>query len=695
MGSSRHRCCGWGFWIPCFAGVHLFHCTVSAENETASVAVTDLLHAAGNALTDEVRLERINELIAHPECPEGLRSDAERLREEIDRWLNSPDLDFFSKEVRKTGTYDFNIAEDSALFPLAQFYLARMLVWVTLEYGDIWGNPTRRREMLDNARFLFELIVAKYPENQVARMYLGDPVPPCVYYRAVPGAPEWAVYQREALERLTDIIEWWVQHRMRPDGSYRGGWGDDCEMWRWWTPVLIGFDVPMITAAQARFSRAMFAQEHMAEGYTRHLYDVEHTAEDSADTLTPMMHLEPDNPEWAQRALRLADLTEHFWTGKNARGMRQFKSTYFSVNRIDDSPRRACDTPMHVRAVQPVLLYWQRTGDPRLTTLFREWMDTWVDAAARAESGKPAGVIPAAIHWPEGTIGGLGETWWDPENHSADPLYVWPSAVNQMLYALLQTYFMTGDATYLEPLKASARLRVDYLHRNPKEPVREGSALWCGERLGGIKPVLAKYRQLTGDTSFDALLTAEAPPYAGFRLTGERRELEWALRDTAEALRINFDGYTREVRYTDRVLRFPALFASNGMFPDAIVTIRQPDTSLLYSSVTGDWGDALYLPLNAVRWMTPSRDIAALVTFASEDKFESELFHFGEEVREFDAKLFLLKPGHYVKTLRDSSAEIDLEKEELSVSATPFVIRVGLPARRLCRLSLHRVSEGN
>ena len=31
---------------------------------------------------------------------------------------------------------------------------------------------------------------------------------------------------------------------MREDGQYGGGWGDDCEMWRWWAPVLLGFDDP-------------------------------------------------------------------------------------------------------------------------------------------------------------------------------------------------------------------------------------------------------------------------------------------------------------------------------------------------------------------------------------------------------------------------------------------------------------------
>ena len=69
----------------------------------------------------------------------------------------------------------------------------------------------------------------------------------------------------------------------------------------------------------------------MKGGYTRHVYDVEHTAEPSKDTITPMMHLAPDDPEWRQRAMRLAELMETVWTGRNERGQLQFKSTYFSA----------------------------------------------------------------------------------------------------------------------------------------------------------------------------------------------------------------------------------------------------------------------------------------------------------------------------------------------------------------------------
>ena len=158
----------------------------------------------------------------------------------------------------------------------------------------------------------------------------------------------------------------------------------------------------------------------MKLGYTDRIFDVEHTAEDSSDTCTAMMHLKPEDEVWKQRALRLVELMENFWMGRNERGFLQFQSTYFSSEEVDPDPRKACDTVYHPRTIQPALLYWQRTGDPYVGKLLTSWMDTWVDATLREEKGKPAGIVPSAIHWPDGRVGGITDTWWDPNNHTDD-----------------------------------------------------------------------------------------------------------------------------------------------------------------------------------------------------------------------------------------------------------------------------------
>ncbi|MBL7152680.1 MAG: hypothetical protein ISS79_03120 [Phycisphaerae bacterium] len=662
-----------------------------ASGSSGEDSLAAAIQRAGNADSESVRLEILKGLQQEPGLDAALKADLDRLITHIGRYTKEKRLDYFGREVSRKTDFDFGLSENSALESLTWLYRGRMVIWYAMESGGVWNNAERRRQFFGTARGFFERYSKAFPENRIARMYLGEPIGPEKHYDAAAGAPEWAVYQRESLERIADIIEWWIDNRMQGDAQYGGGWGDDCEMWRWWVPVLIGFESPKITAAQARFSDAMMSQEHMKPGYTTRMTDVEHTAEDSADVITPMMHLDPDNPLWLSRAVRMAELMEDLWTGRNERGMLQFKSTYFTAEKVDTNPQRACDTVYHPRAVQPTLLYWQRTGDKKLTRLFGDWMDTWVDAAARAERGKPAGVIPSAIHWPDGDIGGAGKDWWDPRNHGEYTLYLWPSAMSMMTDTLLLTYYMTGEERYLEPIRSMAKIRLKHLRSSVREEPVPGSESWCAEKLGFLAGTIAKYRFLTGSKEFDELLAGGMSPYMRFRLKGDRDNLIGALRNTAQALRINFAGYTSEVRYTDRVLRFPSLFGA-GFARGKAGAIHRPNTSLLYSSATGDPGGAGYFPLNAVRWLTPPRNIAALVTDSGTSSFAAELFNFQNAPRKISAELYLLAGGEYNLTVavKDGDKTKTAETGAFTVTGPRTRVSFDLPGRKLCLMICSR-----
>jgi len=155
----------------------------------------------------------------------------------VERWNSEPSLyQWFDKEVRRTADYDFSLSARSPLEPLACFYRGRMLVWITNEHGNIIGYHDERRRFLDRAVRDFRIAAAAFPENRVIRMYLGEPIPPAIPYAAPAGAPAWAALQREGLERLADIVTWWIRNRLGKNGEYGGGWDDDCEMWRHWVP---------------------------------------------------------------------------------------------------------------------------------------------------------------------------------------------------------------------------------------------------------------------------------------------------------------------------------------------------------------------------------------------------------------------------------------------------------------------------
>ncbi len=654
----------------------------------AKPSVAQLILDAGNAEDDAGRLEILKRLDARSDLEPRLRGELGRLTAEVQRWVHEPQLfQWFDKPIRSKLDYDFGVSEDSPLYPITCIYRGRMLVWTANEYGNILGYHDERRRFFDRAVEQFRVANQAFPENRIVRMYLGEPIPPTKEYSRVPGAPDWAVWQREGLERLTDIVLWWIEHRLQPDGQYGGSWDDDCEMWRSWVPVMIGFEHPKITEAQAFFSRALLSQEYMRDGYTRRSYDVEHTAEPSSDTITPMMHLAPDDPEWRQRAMKLADLMETVWTGRNERGQLQFKSTYFSAQRVDPDPVRACDTPYHVRAIEPALVLWLRTGDQRLGRLFTAWLDTWVDAAARAERGKPAGVIPAAIRWPSGELAGPGPEWWDPQHHNEPRLYEWPSAVQGMTDALLLAHHMTEDEEYLQPLRSMAAIRLETLQSRGDESPAPGSRLWCGHKLGFLAGTLAKHKLLTGNTEFDALLARDDGKWSVGQEDPQRSRLADSLRQTAQALAINFPGRTSEVRWTDRVFAFARLFGEDMLFPESHPACnRRPDLELLYGTATGDRGRFLVFPMNAVRWLTEPREIAALVTDRGRDRFSAELFHFGERPRTMAAELYLLLPGRYTLSLADSDGHPLATPKPIQVDGPRTRIDFELPPRKRCVL---------
>jgi len=667
-------------------------CLSTGVAAPATQRYDEFIRAAGNAESDAVRLAHLKKLAFQCTVDGTTLPGLDQLIAFVERW-DAPEarLDFFDREIRRTLSFDFGIDEQSPLLPIAAYYRARMLVWACLEYSDIYPFPEKRSAYLGRARAQFELVAKAFPENRIARMYLGVPIPPARSLAVPAGAPDWAIAHREGLERLADIIEWWIDHRMRPNGEYGGGWGDDCEMWRHWVPILFGFEHPRANWAQAYLSARLLAQPHLAGGYHNKISDVEHTAEDVADALTPMMFLAPDNPDWAKRVLRLIELAETLWMGRNERGHLQFKSTYFTSEKIDLAPAHACDTVYHPRALQPVLLYWQRTGDPRIGKLVTEWMRTWVDAAAREERGKPAGILPTAIHWPDGRVGGVGEKWWLPENYPT-PLYDFPSAMTLMLNTLVLTAHMTGDRSFLEPLRSMAAARLAWI-RAGRPAAAEGSRLWCAAQLSQLGGAIAKYRFITGDPSLDELLQAERDvPYVQLRLAEKpddatRGRFVSALEQLASVVRVNFPAYTQEVRYTDRVMRFPVLYQPGWMLEQgAPTTIVEAGVmamglnrlTLLYNAATGDPGDPLYFPLNAVRWRTPPRDIAVLVTESMPERFAARLYHFGAAPREFSAEMLLLRPGKYRATLSEARSDRKLSETAFSIGQDGRTVPVQL-----------------
>lgn len=592
---------------------------------------------------------------------------------------------FYNKIVRAEDPFQPEIPEDSGLFPIWALYKSRMMLYHTVEMSWLNQIPEKRALWYGEARRLLKLAADHFPQNKVIGIYFNQNIPWKLEKPVPASAPRWAIDQQESLEKLQKIIHWWVDQRQLPNGEYGGGWGDDVEMWRWWSPVLIGFQDYKINQAQQILSNSMLNHPRVKGGYLNQMTDVEHSAEEISDVLTPMMHIDFSNQDWKERAQRLAELMKNKWTGINQKGQLQFKSTYFSLTEVDTTPKKSCDTFYHFRAMQPVLLYWQRSQNQQLTELFLPWLETWRDAALREENGKPAGIMPTAIHWPDGKVGGIGENWWEPEN-THEPIYNWPGGIEYIYFSLLLAYQISGAEKFLDPIKAAADIRKEYVSQKNPKPGIPGSLNWCASQLGGeLAPVLAKYRWLTGDQSYDELLKNDANGYLQYALFNNFGAFEEELNFHADAFRNNQAIYTSEVRNTDRVIAFHRNYLKHYY---ENLPSPQRVCDLLMSSVTGEMGNVGYFPVNAVRWLLAPEDLAVLVTESSEEHFKARIFNFRETLRTIPAELYLLEEGNYHFEVKDESGTV-YDQGEVEIG-TSRVLAFEVPGERLVDLLLQK-----
>lgn len=680
----------------------------SAAHAAWTPAAAELLMRAGNTDDDHERQSLLRQIADLPGLDTQQATEAKTLSSFIAQW-NDGALKFYGTQQRDKARhervkYDFGVAVDSPLLPITDLYLGRMIAWTLIEDSTVRTSRDLAKHFKDHAIEAFRRYHQAFPENRIARMYLGETIPWPKHFASVASAPEWAILQREQLERLTEIIVWWIEHRQRSDGQFGGGWGDDCEMWRWWSSVLLGFDDPRVREGQLKFSRAAVERPHLAGGFNVTVTDVEHAAEDTTDNLVPLLVLEPDTARWEQWALKLADFASDVWTGRNQQGGRQFKSFYFSATEVSPVPTRALDVIANVGALHPALLVWQKTGDPKLTTVMTEWLDTWVKSTARAENGKPAGILPASIRWPDGKAAGADGNWWEPVKPGGFmySYYLWPSVITEMTDALVMAYIVTNDEKYLAPIRSMAAIRLRALKQPVSTEPQPGTEAWCGVQLaprqnansntGGLVKTLARLKGLTGTQEFDELLSLEGGEFVLRTDAAGRRELVKALQESAGALRVNFPGFTSEVRSTDRVMRFVQFHSQDYQFDD-YKGVTQPKHELLYRMVTGD-ANAPRFPQMAVRWLTPPRDIAALVTRANRTHLEAELFHFGGESRSMAAELRLLAPGRYQWILEDTSGNSLTSPAPLLIERGRFTrLEFSLPSQQSCILKIKPASQ--
>jgi hypothetical protein len=577
---------------------------------------------------------------------------------------------FFTDRVWPASYGDIYPAEprlDSPTRALWSLFRGRLMIWQGLEHGIAVD------ELFAEGRTLIEAFAQAHPNHPDALLYLGQGIPWVLDLPSDAQAPEWALLQREALVRLDEILRFWVEERQAPDGQFGGGWGDDVELWRRWTPLLLGFKHKRLQDAQALLTQGIFALERLANGYTEVMSDVEHSAEDTGDTLTLALLIDPQSAFARPKAARLGVLARALWMAPNVQNQLQFRSSYFTATRVDDSSNRACDTAYHVRALQPLVHLW-RQGDVAAGNLLSEWLETWRSVSLNASNGKPAGIIPSSIRYPSGEAGGSGSDWWNPGCHITTKTFAWPRAVSMIAQTMVVAAQETGDLRFLEPLTAMVEFWRQRQHLADRNAAKGSEARLTARIPGLVSAALSHWRAATDDSQFDDLLDHSESTYARSNRLGEDAAVLQGLRDAVAALSVDYAAQTREVLFTDRFLKFHRNYADQ--FRDQ--ALARLDLDLLYGMLTGAVTGPTLLGNGPMRWNLPVDDLAVWVRRSPQGGLRIELYAFaGEATRSVEASI--MDPA-----LRDRNWSVECAGQTLATGrgAPSF----DLPRTQVCEL---------
>ncbi|MDZ7318552.1 MAG: hypothetical protein ONB11_05320 [candidate division KSB1 bacterium] len=554
-----------------------------------------------------------------------------------------------------------------------KYYFYERALWLrgTLLY---WlGEERHGQNEIKGARRDLAALYQRYPHDPLLAMYNGkkiDQPDPCDQLEKTSGAPLWSLAQREALCRLRHIAHWWVKERQAPNGELGGKLDDDVESLRWWTPLILAGDTIAFNGWR-KLADGVWNSPDVYQGYCRHARDVEHASEYIADT-APDMILFSDDPLFLERLQPSLHYFDTLWTAITPKGHRFFRSTWFSSREVITDPPRNRDHEYNTRAVKAIRYFAWRTHEPEAIQLLHEWSLAWVNAAMRTDKGKPTGIIPASVRFPDEALNADEPTWYKA-NMFWD-YYDWEAHKgSMMLDQLLFTYTLTQDTTLLTPLFASLNLissQEGSQHSNEKNAPRPpGSPEWAVAKLRDDETfwsVVGQWRFISGDTRYDHLIHRYGSPYLRYRLTGDENHLLEGLQVLLESVRYNVPLLTYEVLHTDRVY------------------VR--GAHHLKAMLTGDGVPEGMSPYYAVSWEGTDENFTALVTESGKDHLSVQIYSHSNEQDEINMRLWQLAPGTYQLTYRSEQAA---HESKFLMREKGQRIALVLPARSLLEVRIY------
>ncbi|MGH9660690.1 MAG: hypothetical protein ACRD96_19225 [Bryobacteraceae bacterium] len=450
-------------------------------------------------------------------------------------------------------------------------------------------------------------------------------------------APAWALEQRRLVARMDAITRWWVDHRQQPNGELGGGWGDDVEMLREWSPLALGLGSSIAAKGVKQFADGLWNSDTPAFG-----------SEPITGAVPLLAALFPQSAQARSRLASTAACADN-WIVPQPDGHWRFRGAWFNCRDFDRRPEWAVDVHLNTRAIGPAMWHAYLTRDPALIERLSRWAESWTQAMRSTEHGKPAGIFPPVIRSADGSF------LWDQPNAEGDSV-PWSGGSQEALASLLiAVHDLTGDAKWLDAAGESFQAL---------DRCGEHAAL-CGEIVRHPE-AFHEWRRRTGNPRYD-----QAFGYTAKRDTrATLARLATLAREAEAALGVNYEMYTSEALFTDRVYyRLPAEYAQRLFGGEAPRGDRYPSF--------------------AVTWPAIDPVFARAVLDAGPDSLTIQAYNFEGIQIEAPLRAWRLLPGRYLWTARNDRGFV-YSQGDVQVSRLPQIIRLALPPRREVTVRIQR-----
>ena len=491
-----------------------------------------------------------------------------------------------------------------------------------------------------------------HPSEPVDRTQLQPPT--------VPGAPEWAVYQRAALGKYLDFVNWWIDHRQAPNGEFGHGYGDDTDLVNDWVSLSMIADRDGKIADSLRRIADFCWETSIENGINRRATDPLHAYEEGVNAVARTAEVYPGNPVYLSRLMDATVTVDEYLTGMT-HGFRHFRSKNYGASRIITEFPYGHDALSSALMLHPSLYLGWYSRNERATRLVQEYGDAWLDLLESELEGielssSTASVLPVEIDFETREVVRRSNVF---SAYGSDNMYT----------ALAE---WTGDDRYWLPART-----------------------WLMRKMtpGSTLPDMAERADLTADRdwiieSAAAISFADLNPsmgndsrtqtrYSAWKLGADRELLVEALRDSWERIELVFPMHTWVEQSADRVW------------------ISKDLVDRMYLGGQPGYRNYIY-PTHAISWQGLSRDFAAWVLEDNAQGLKLMAYNFEEAPQQGRIFVWGVEPGTYRVTLGPDANEEGVPDSATSSSemalAKGSAVEIELPSRQTVALQIEQIA---